>query len=490
MLPNSSIVTIASSADARTALVRSSSSRAGGLFLAALMLGAGAPDRGAEGIGGRLERLDLGGRPDAFGRVIVEPDEAPPVLAHGNRDHDPRQDAPAIEETPLELGEFLGQSVELPAFGQHRAPSSEAVLVRQGGRCLVADVDAARSEPLPVQSHARTPVLERDVLEHVDTAGARRRPQPLQDVGERGGPVVALEEPLGREPDRLQDGVATGEGVLGVLAGRDVEQDTLPHHRLPVGVAQQFRLVAHPHHASVATEEAVFGREGLAGLVRPLRELEDSVAVVRVKMVDPELRVPQPGARREAEQPLVLRADVERGAHLVDRVLVDHDRELFDQGPVVGLGLLEELLRDLALRDVEHHALVQGVAVVIASDGDRLVADPQLTAVARAHPILRTEGAGVPPGRRPFGLDTNQVVPVDEHGPQLWISELVRRIAEHHLDLGADERRGRIVTAVGGVPRVRHGGHAFHQRAIARLRLGEILLGALALGDVVYHSLR
>jgi hypothetical protein len=300
----------------------------------------------------------------------------------------------------------------------------------------------------------------------------------------------ALEEPFGREPDRLQDGVATGQGILGVLAGRDVEKDPLPHHRVPVGVAQQLRLIAHPHHASVATEEAVFGREGLAGLVRPLRELEDSVAVVRVQMVDPELRVPQPGARREAEQPLVLRADVERGAHLVDRVLVDHDRELFDQGPVVGLGLLEELLCDLALRDVEHHALVQGVAVVVAPDGDRLVADPELTAVACAHPILRTEGPPAPPGRRPFGFDTLQVVPVYEHGPQLWISELVRRIAEHLLDLGADERRGRIVTAVGGVPRVRHGGHAFHQRAIARLRLGKILLGALALGDVVHDSLR
>ena len=207
-------------------------------------------------------------------------------------------------------------------------------------------------------------------------------------------------------------------------------------------------------------------------------------------MVDPELRIPQPGARREAEQPLVLRADVERGAHVVDRVLVDHDRELFDQVPVGGLGLLEELLCDLALGDVEHHALVQRMAVVIASDGDRLVADPEFTALARAHPILRTEGSLAPFARRPFGLDTLQVFPVHERGPQQRISELVRRVAEHLLDLGADERRGRIATAEGGVPRVRHRGHAFHERAIARLGLGEILLGALALGDVVHHSLR
>src|SRR5215211_26475 len=193
------------------------------------------------------------------------------------------------------------------------------------------------------------------------------------------------------------------------------------------------------HDASVATEEAVFGREGLAGPVRPLRELHDAVAVIGVQMVDPELRIPQPRARREAEQPFVLRADVQRGAHVVDRVLVDDDRELFDQGSVGGLGLLEELLCDLALGDVEHHALVQRMAVVIASDGDRLVADPELTTVARVHPILRSEGALALFARRPFGPDTLEVVLVHDLGPQQGISELVRRIAEQLLDLRADE---------------------------------------------------
>jgi len=94
-----------------------------------------------------------------------------------------------------------------------------------------------------------------------------------------------------------------------------------------------------------------------ARLVRPLRELEDPVPVLGVEVVDPELRIPQSRAGREAEQALVLRADVQGGAHVVDRVLVHDHRELLDQGPIPGLGLRQPRLDRLELGDVERDTL-------------------------------------------------------------------------------------------------------------------------------------
>ena len=205
---------------------------------------------------------------------------------------------------------------------------------------------------------------------------------------------------------------------------------------------EQLRLVAHPHDATVATDEPVLGREGLAGLVRPLGELDDPVSVLRVQVVDPELRVPQAFPRREAEQPLVLRADVQGGAHVVDRVLIHDDGELFDQGPVVRLRLLEALLGQLALGDVEHHPLEQRMAVVVASDRDRLVADPHLASVARPHPVFGAEGRLAVLARRPLGEDALRVVGVDELRPQERVPELLGGVAEHLLDLRADVRAG------------------------------------------------
>ncbi len=460
-----------------------------GLLLATLVFGAGASDRGAERVGGRLERLDLGGRPDALGRVVVEPDEAPPFVADRDRDHDLRQDPFVLQVRAFLLGEVAGEPVELPAPGQDRAPSREPVVVREG-RDAAADLGRARSEPLPVQAHPEATVLERDVLEHVDAAGARGRPEPFQHVGERGCPVVALEEPFGREPDRLQDQVATRERLLRVLAGRDVEQDPLPHHRFAVCIAEQLRLVAHPHDATVATDEPVLGREGLAGLVGPLRELEDAVAVLRMQVVHPELRVPQAGSRWEPEQPLVLRADVQGGAHVVDRVLVHDDGQLLDQGPVVRLRLLEAFLGQLALGDVEHHPLEQRVAVVVASDRDRLVPDPHLATLARPHPVFGAEGRLAVLARRPLREDALQVIGVDQGRPELGIPELVGRVAEQLLHLRADVGRGRLAAAVRRVPGVGDRRDAFDQRPVARLRLGEVLFGVLAFGDVVLDTLR
>jgi hypothetical protein len=93
------------------------------------------------------------------------------------------------------------------------------------------------------------------------------------------------------------------------------------------------------------------------------------------------------------------------------------DRARFNQRPVVLLRLLPTLLGKLALGDVEHHALEQRVALVVASDRDRLVADPHLASVARPHPVFGAEGRLAVLARRPFGEDALDVVGVDQGRP-------------------------------------------------------------------------
>jgi hypothetical protein len=108
-----------------------------------------------------------------------------------------------------------------------------------------------------------------------------------------------------------------------------------------------------------------------------------------MQVVDPEPGIGQASLRWVPEHLLVLRTDVERGARVVDRVLVDHHGQLLDEGPVVLLGLAEPELGLLAAGHVDAHALPRALFRGGAGLGDPgVVMHPHDPAVLGDHPIL------------------------------------------------------------------------------------------------------
>jgi hypothetical protein len=67
-----------------------------------------------------------------------------------------------------------------------------------------------------------------------------------------------------------------------------------PRHRPAHGVADEHRLVAHPHHAAVVGDQPVVAAPRFAGLVVEVvcRQLE--LAVVRVQQLDPDVGLLEP----------------------------------------------------------------------------------------------------------------------------------------------------------------------------------------------------
>jgi hypothetical protein len=100
--------------------------------------------------------------------------------------------------------------------------------------------------PLAVHAHGKRTVVRGHVLEQGDPAGGRCPGEMPEDLGQRRLPLPALQEPLRREARGLEHRVAPRERLLRELGGRDVDEDTLPVFRRPVGVAQEDGLVSHP----------------------------------------------------------------------------------------------------------------------------------------------------------------------------------------------------------------------------------------------------
>src|SRR5262249_61132651 len=112
--------------------------------------------------------------------------------------------------------------------------------------------------------------------------------------------------------------------LLGALRLRDAVADSLDEERGPALAAPPPRLASPPDDASVTGERAKFGAERPAGAAAA-GELEmAALAIVGMKLPEPEERIAQPLLLREAEQRLDLRADVELVHVLVER---RHERD-------------------------------------------------------------------------------------------------------------------------------------------------------------------
>ena len=167
------------------------------------------PDRGAEQRGGGTERVDLGTRPVAYGRAVVEPHDAPPCALHHHGELDERDDPLAFE-----LGSFLGQEIRdgahhgLAGTVEVREPSEAVrpVVAREEFVALVGR--DPRRAPLDGERAERRAVRTGVVLDHVRAGDFRGVAEPGDHVVGREPPVGREQQPLGRVRDRLEDRVA------------------------------------------------------------------------------------------------------------------------------------------------------------------------------------------------------------------------------------------------------------------------------------------
>ncbi len=91
-------------------------------------------------------------------------------------------------------------------------------------------------------------------------------------------------------------------------------------------------------------------------------------------------------------------------------------------------------------------ALDVGRQALLIGDDDGIVVHPQLVAVARDHPVLECLGAGALPERATLLGNPLAIVGMNEREKDLPILQpLVRLVAEHQLDLRADEVHARVV---------------------------------------------
>ena len=127
--------------------------------------------------------------------------------------------------------------------------------------------------------------------------------------------------------------------LLGGASLGDVQDEALNPQRRPLVVADEDRLVQHPHGPSVRGEVAVLGAQRLTGFTQVLRLGEDALEVVRVHGVREQVRILHPLLGRVPEQLLDLWADVEVADRLLDGADVRDERKVLDERPVAQLGL-------------------------------------------------------------------------------------------------------------------------------------------------------
>ena len=154
-----------------------------------------------------------------------------------------------------------------------------------------------------------------------------------------------------------------------------------------------------------------------------------------------------------------------------------------EPGQRVVEGVVEELrLEPLAVRRVDEEALRDGPARErLLGHRERLVADPDLRAVAGDHPVLgpeRPAGRPVLEVGRDGGL---AIVGVDQARPELGVGdELLGSVAEDPLDLRAHVGQPATVRHAGvGHVDVHGGGDVLDEHPVARAGLGQLELRPL-----------
>ena len=139
--------------------------------------------------------------------------------------------------------------------------------------------------------------------------------------------------------------------LLRLLLSRDVEEVALQRQRLPGRPRNRPGLVVDPDDAAVAGDHAILQRQPVA-VVRATVRVEHALPVVGVQHPYEELAILRPLGRRISEHRLDLRARVDIGACVVDRVDVDDERKLLDECPELLLGRPQPLLAASSVADV------------------------------------------------------------------------------------------------------------------------------------------
>ena len=145
----------------------------------------------------------------------------------------------------------------------------------------------------------------------------------------------------------------------------------------------------------------------------------------------------------------------------------------------------EPILGALALGDVEQESLPEERRAVRGAHLHGAVEHPHDAAVARDQPVLLLEYRPLLAARRRERFDPLAIVLVqDGREERAAVSHpLLRRVAEHRLDVRADVRHPALERV-----HVRADGHVLDELAVAPLGRPQLLLGALALGDVARQA--
>ena len=112
-------------------------------------------------------------------------------------------------------------------------------------------------------------------------------------------------------------------------------------------------FVAKPDDPSVAGDEAVFEAERLVRVVGARVGGEHTLAVVRVEQAREQVRLRLPFLDGVAEERLDLPARKDVRADLIERVDIDHERQLLDQGPVTASDVVQR--RRVVAPEINRH---------------------------------------------------------------------------------------------------------------------------------------
>ena len=204
----------------------------------------------------------------------------------------------------------------------------------------VVGVDDACERPHAVVDEVRRGIAD-ELLDRV--AQELHRPVGVDVAAEDGARDVA-DEPA--EP-----GLALRQREVAVLAGGDVDQESLRQRRLPVAVVDDAGLVLHPDDAAVLRPQPVLSGEGLGVRIADAVLVADALGIVGVDDLPEEAGRCEPFLRGVAEQVLELRADVGGEPRVVERADVADERELLDERAVARVRFAQTGERLLSLGD-------------------------------------------------------------------------------------------------------------------------------------------
>ena len=167
------------------------------------------------------------------------------------------------------------------------------------------------------------------------------------------------------------------------------------------------------------------------------------------------------------------------------QVLVEH-RPVREAGQRIVVGQVgEPILGALALGDVEQEPLPEERRAVGSADRHGAVEQPHGPAVAGDQTVLLLEHRPLVAALRRERADPLAIVLVQdgrEEGAAV-LHPVVGRVAQHQLDVRADVRHPALERV-----HIRADGHVLDELAVAPLGRPQLLLGALALGDVARQA--